>query len=259
MERRQTNLGNRVDFYTEDYNDIINQKGMKCDWEQAIVCQCITEDSGQPDFTCPICHGSGFRYLPAIQIRVVSSSFSSSVQLETLTIREPGTAYVTPPSTIIMGYRDRLNFIDFECKFSETIRFKATSPYSNMTHRNIKRVIYLIQDDNVYEEGVDFEVTEDGYHLCWLDMETAPQEDTSMSLLYMTTPRYLVTDLLHELRATYIERKVPQETFKEFPKQYRVHREDFVYGVNEPQPPATPVEETPEESTGESEGDVYDY
>lgn len=227
----------RVDFYTQDYDVLVSQKGMKCEWEQAVVCQCITADSSQPDFNCPICHGSGFRYLPPLNIRVVSTSFSSSVKLESLGVREPGTAYVTPTSDVIMGYRDRLKFVDFQCKFSETLRFPADGDgYSNKTYRNIKSVVCLLKDGFAYEEGVDFSITPDRHHVCWINRKNRPKPDDSMSILYMTTPTYLVVDLLHELRATYIERKVPEETFVEFPKQYQVRREDFVYGVHEPEP-----------------------
>lgn len=244
-------MANRVDFYTTDYDDLIKQKGMKCDWEQAVVCQCISEDSGQPDFNCPLCNGSGFRFLPPKPIRVLATSFNSNVTVDTLSMREPGTAYITPPSSIIMGYHDRLIFTDFSCKYSETIRFQSGSVYSSRTYRNIKEILFLILDDNAYELGVDFRVSDDNYHIQWLDPTTFP-EGSPVSLLYMTTPCYLVIDLLHELRATYIERKVPQETFKEFPKQYQVRRENFVYGVSD-----TPTVESPPATVTEEA--TYDY
>lgn len=265
-------MASRVDFYTEDYDKLVQQKGMKCEWEQAIVCQCISEDSSQPDFSCPICHGSGFRYLPPLDVRVVATSFSSSVKLESLGIREPGTAYVTPPSDVIMGYRDRLRFVDFQCKFSEVIRFNMTEDgcFSQKTYRNIKSIQCLLKDGMVYQEGEDFAITPDRHHLCWTNRLNRPEPGDAFSILYMTTPAYLVTDLLHELRATYVERKVPEETFKEFPKQYQVRREDFVYGVNEPTPPPAKDEHgnvipTLEEKAGgvpsyeppEPEGDMW--
>lgn len=227
----------RADFFHEEFDTLVTQKGAKVDWEQAIVCQCLSNDSNQPDFNCPYCGGSGFRYFPAKQIRVVVTSFSSSVKLETLGIREPGTAYATPTSDVIMGYRDRLTFVDYKCKYSEAIRFNPElgSRVSSKTYRNIKEVISLIQGDIMYEEGIDFRISDDGYHIEWIGKDYDPSlEYTTMGILYLTTPRYLVTDLLHELRATYTERHVPQETFVELPKQYQIRREDFVYEVNEP-------------------------
>ena len=248
-------MANRVDFYTNDYNDLINQKGMKVDWEQAIVCECLSEDSHQPDFGCKHCNGSGFRYLPPKSIRVLSTTFSSSVRLETIGVREPGTAYITPPSDVIMGYRDRLKFVDFQCKYSETITINHETKFSDKTHRNIKEVLFLIQGDSQYELGVDFEITVDEFHIKWLDVNTLPSG--SLSILYLTTPSYLVVDLLHELRATYVKHKVPTEEFREFPKQYQLRREDFVYGVDEPIDNTTELEQVDTYVETISEG--YDY
>lgn len=248
-------MANRVDFYTGDYNDLVNQKGMKVDWEQAIVCECLSDDSHQPDFGCKHCNGSGFRYLPPKPIRVISTTFSSSVKLETIGVREPGTAYITPPSDVIMGYRDRLKFVDFQCKYSETIVIDRETKFSDKTHRNIRKVLFLIQGNSQYELGIDFEITKDEFHIKWVNDDTLP--DGNLSMLYLTTPSYLVVDLLHELRATYIKHKVPTEEFREFPKQYQVRREDFVYGVDEP---AENTAEPKHENVGvETSSDEYDY
>lgn len=58
-----------------------------------------------------------------------------------------------------------------------------------------------------------------------------------MSLLYLTTPSYIVVDLLHELRGTMSDRNSGgSETFRELPKQYKLQREDFIYKVNTPDP-----------------------
>lgn len=248
-------MANRVDFYTNDYNDLVNQKGMKVDWEQAIVCECLSDDSHQPDFGCKRCNGSGFRYLPSKPIRVLSTTFSSSVKLETIGVREPGTAYITPPSDVIMGYRDRLTFVDFQCKYSETIVINSETKFSDKTHRNIREVLFLIQGDSQYELGVDFEITKDEFHIKWLDDNTLPSGNLSM--LYLTTPSYLVVDLLHELRATYVKHKVPEEEFREFPKQYQVRREDFVYGVDEPTESNKESGDT--DSGVETASNEYDY
>lgn len=252
-------MANRVDFYTEDYNDLIEHKGMKVAWEQAIVCECLSPDSHQPDFGCKLCNGSGFRYLPSKSIRVVSTTFSSSVKLETIGVREPGTAYITPPSNVIMGYRDRLTFVDFKCKYSETISINPETLFSDKTHRNIREVIYLIQGESQYELGIDFEITQDEFHIKWLDNNTLPQGN--LSILYLTTPSYLVVDLLHELRATYVKHKVPVEEFREFPKQYQVRREDFVYGIDEPIDQPVDIEETAPETGFDNVSDdsEYDY
>lgn len=229
-----------VNIYTEEINDVVKQRGHNCEWQRAAVCHCITSDSGQPNFSCHTCGGSGYRYLPAKKIKVAISSLNSQFDLETLGLREPGTAYVTPTDDVIMGYKDRLRFPDFKCIFSEVIHWNFEDDgrgISHKTYRNIKEVIFLADGDYEFEENVDFEVTEDRHHIRWINQDYISKLDKkNMSLLYYTTPSYLVTDLLHELRATLSDRKTESATFRELPKQYKVNREDFIYGIQKPEP-----------------------
>lgn len=230
----------RVNFYEEDINKLVIDRGHNCVWEQAVVCNCVSRDTGQPDFTCPTCGGSGYRYLQSKDIKAAVMSFNSKFEMANLQLREPGTAYVTPPADVIMGYKDRLRFPDFLCKFSEVVHWNQKEDgvgISPKTYRNIKKVEFLADSEYEYECGVDFEITEDGYHIRWLNKEYLSKLDgRNMSLLYYTTPSYLVDDLLHELRGTLSDRKVEGESFREFPKQYRIVREDFIYHVKTPEP-----------------------
>ena len=223
----------RADLYTEEFDSLISQKGIECNYYPAIVCQCISEDSGQPDYMCPYCKGSGFRYLPPQSLRVLVTSLSGKTLLDKLGLEESGTVYATPTSDVIMGFHDRLIFPKFRCKYSERIIFH--NDISSETYRNIVEVISLVIDNKVLEVGKDFEITPDKYHIKLLTpLETLSSSyQVHMSLLYYTKRSYLVEDLLHELRATYTERNVPKETYKELPKQYRITREDFVYKAQE--------------------------
>jgi hypothetical protein len=150
-------------------------------------------------------------------------------------LKESGTVYATPTSDTIMGFHDRLVFPNFKCKYSERLVFKRGEDTSSETYRNIVSVDTLMVNNLVLEFEKDFIVTEDGYHIKLLTpVEELTDEDTlHMGILYYTNPSYLVEDLLHELRATYTERNVPKETYKELPKQYKLVREDFVYRAQE--------------------------
>ena len=242
----------RVNLYEELFDDVIEDRGHWAEWQRASVCSCVTRDSGQPDFMCPICGGSGYRYLPAKRIKVAVTSMAGQIELKSLELREPGTAYITPKSDIIMGYKDRLRFPDFSCIFSEVLHWSDIENgrgISPRTYRNIKDVVSLADAQYEYEKGVDFEITEDGYHLRWLNKDYIDQLDgKNMSLLYMTTPSYLIVDLLHELRATLSDRKTQDVTFRELPKQYKAQREDFIYNVSNPKPVENPSEPENEES-----------
>lgn len=230
----------RVNIYEEQFDTLLDHRGVDAIWEQAMVCNCVNRDTGQPNFVCPICGGSGYRYTQGKKIRVGVSAFISDNLLNSLLLREPGTAYCTPKADVIMGYKDRLYFPDFKCKFSEVIKWSTEDNglgVSNKTYREIRGVLFLGDDTYEYEEGVDFEVTGDKFHLRWLDADVAKQKnDSNMSFLYYTAPSYLVDDLLHEVRATMSDRNTPSETFRELPKQYKIVREDFKYLVKSPEP-----------------------
>lgn len=225
----------RADLYVEEFDTLIGQKGVECNYYPAVVCQCISEDTGQPDYSCPYCKGSGFRYLPYKPIRVLVTSLSGKTLLDKLGLKESGTVYATPTSDIIMGFHDRLIFPNFRCKYSERIMFQQGSKISSETYRNIVEVEALIIDNKVLEIDKDFTISPDRYHiqLSYPLEELSNNPIVKMGLLYYTNPSYLVDDLLHELRATYTERYVPKETYVELPKQYRLIREDFVYKTQE--------------------------
>ena len=142
-------------------------------------------------------------------------------------LREPGTAYLTPQAEIIMGYHDRLTFTEFKCAFSEIIRLESDSTYSP-TFRNILQVLFLAYDNYELTLNTDYTISDDHYHIIPL-IPTPPE---SLSILYLTEPRYYVIDLLHELRAHMTDRYIAQESFRELPKQYLIKRELWDYGIN---------------------------
>lgn len=240
----------RTNLYEELYDTAIDDQGNRAIWEQAAVCSCVSRDSGQPNFMCPICNGRGYRYLPPQEIIAAVTSLNGNFKLGTLELYEPGTAYCTPMSNVIMGYQDRLTWPDFTCKFSEVIRFDSTEwgmGVSRQTYRKIHKIVSLTDTQHEYEEGVDVEVSEDGYHIKCLTPEIAQMLDgKNLSLLYLTYPSYLVVDVLHELRGTRSDRIInaqkqkPGVTYRELPKQYRLQREQFTYGVSTPDPVEIP-------------------
>lgn len=227
-------------LYGEEYNTLIQNHGITCDYHPAIVCECITKDSQQPLFTCPKCGGSGYRYLPSSRIKVVVTSFATRTEPEMMSFRESGTAYATPEPDVIMGFHDRLVFPDFKCKYSERLWIKAGETVTSKSYRNIKDVISVIKDTTEFEAGVDFTVSNDEYHiefvkpideLLGIDLTELEDSQIPISILYYTTPSYLVADVIHELRSHYTVRNTPFEKFEELPKQYRLKREDFIYDV----------------------------
>ena len=257
----------KAELYGSEFDQLIKNHGIKCNYQPAIVCECITHDSQQPLFTCPKCGGSGYRYLPTKEIRVVVTSFATSSEPEMMTFRESGTAYATPQPDTIMGFHDRLSFPDFKCKYSERMWIEPNGTITNKSYRNIKDVIAVIHGDVEFEAGIDYEISEDNYHIEFhkplnqmiqIDYDEIVDGRIPISVLYYTTPSYLVMDILHELRSHYTTRHTPTEKFEELPKQYKLRREDFVYDVKTTEDTSTDETVTEPEDTYESGGGLFD-
>lgn len=235
----------RVNIYPESIEDLVQNRGHNCLWERASVCSCLSRDSGQPDFTCKRCHGTGYIYMQPQEIVVAATMIDSRYQQNTLQFYEPGTLYVTPTTLAIMGYHDRLRFPDFRCLFSEVVRFDD-SRISRKTYRNIVEPLRFCDIEYEFECPKDYVVTEDGYHIEYVGEEYEQHvKGHSFSFLYYTTPSYLIVDLVHELRATRSDRNsaTGEMVFVELPKQYRARREDFIYGVAEPEQTGTELKD----------------
>ena len=237
-------MGARPTLYGNEFDTLVSNHGINCEYEPAIVCDCLSGDSHQPLFNCPKCGGSGYRYLKPKKIKVVVTSFATRTEPEMMSLRESGTAYATPPADIIMGYHDRLTFPDFRCKYSERLWLGVKDKLTSKTFRVLSEPLAVIFNDTEFELGVDFKVSEDRRHLEFnktleemfggeLPEEWLVNGKLAISILYYTTPSYLVSDIIHELRSHYTTRKVPKETFEELPKQYRLSREWFKYDVTD--------------------------
>jgi len=219
----------RADIKPKLFEDLIKYTGMKVLWEEAMFCHCLNKDSGQPDFNCPYCEGQGFLYLEPKETRVISYSFSGNREFLNIGLIERGTAYITTFPNVLMGYHDRVTFLDMSAKYSEILEFNKNK--SSKSHRPINKIVMVKGDGLDFDIEKDFKITKDGRFIEYMNLTELP-DGTKLSVLYLTPPSYIVIDLVHELRATFVKFKYPQETFTELPKQYVIKREDFVYGSN---------------------------
>lgn len=216
----------RVDLNPRLFDGLFESQGVKVLWEQAMFCPCLGQfnrDSGQPDFNCVTCHGSGFLYLPPKEIKVFVSNFSSQKEFQQIGMLEKGTAYVTSSWDNLMGYHDRLTFVDFSSKHCEIFEFNNN--LSEKTFRPAKALLNLASLTETFDVR-DFTIEQGRF----IRANVPLLNGTKVSVLYLTSPSYIIIDLVHELRATYRKFKFPENTFLELPKQYLVRREDFIYG-----------------------------
>lgn len=221
----------RIDFLVDDFDKLIKEKGMNVLWEEAMLCSCIGH-TGQPDYNCPYCKGSGFIYAEPKETIVASTKLVGKKVFDDIGMREAGTAYITSLSTVLLGYHDRLTFVDYTAKYSQTIQIKFGK--SLKLKRKIKSLVAVryrglnidIQKVEIINDGWGIKIPSELISDYKYEGKADDPNNYSVSLLFITAPVYSILDITHELRATTIGNS---STFRELPKQYQIKREDFTY------------------------------
>ena len=213
-------------FIPQNFDELIENHGYNTMWYQSIVCECMSE--GQPSPNCQYCKGEGYRYIRKKQIKVVATSFNGNQVFKLEGISEPGTVYVTPERNVIMSYHDKLDFYEIDCRYSQVITVKKNNTSS--TYRPIKKVIFVMIGNYVYDENIDFKISKDRHHLEWIDEENKPKDGAKVSILYLTSPEYMIKDMSHELRSVRDGKGKKTPETVDMPKQYLATRVNFAYG-----------------------------
>jgi len=212
----------RADFKVDQFDALIDQKGFNTLWMQSMFCSCYDLSTGQPEYTCKVCKGKGYVYLDPVKTKVVVSSISGNKVQETVGLQDIGHALLTSKSNEFIGFRDKFIFPEFTCKFSEVL-IKG----EDFLKYEAKKILFLQYKGLFLKNGIDFKISSEDYQTILWSSDVINDEE-QYSVLYLTSPVYLVTGIAHELRATYHLTEGNLEKFVELPKQYSIKREDIL-------------------------------
>lgn len=219
-----TKWGGRADLSAGEFDDLILQRGYKVIWEQSIFCSCL-DDSGSPDYMCPVCKNQGYIYFSPTEIRALITSISGNKEQDRIGLNEKGTAYMTCRAGDNVGFRDKFTFTDFTMKYSELI--KRTGEPNDLMRFECKSMVAIMQLDTTYIPDVDYTISSDGRYINWIG--SAPAIGDKYSVLYNTCPVYIAQGPIHELRGTYtMKNGLGEELFVLLPKQFQIKRADFI-------------------------------
>lgn len=213
----------RVDFSPDEFDKIIYQKGARIIWEQAILCACIDENSQQADYNCPNCHGKAFRYFNPTEIRGAVTSLNRTDESQSAGMVDVGTAFLTTRASDNVSFRDRLTFVDFTTKYSQVLTVRDQKLRLKYDAQQIDRVMSTAR---AFEQEVDFTVNADYSEITF--NPDIVEDGTRISVLMTVRPSYIVIDMPHELRGTFINFGVPEERWVVLPKQLMLKREDLI-------------------------------
>lgn len=221
---------------------LIENQGLDVDWEQAIMCDCLDSITKQPDYNCPHCKGTGIVYLPSRPIQVIASSLQGSIDIyKNLGFVHPGTVYVTSSANYLLGWRDKLTFKTLSCKFSEVLTYNNNS--STRAYKQIKSIIAIIHKGKYYLANVVKKISEDRRTIEIDSTKLTLNQGDKLGILYVTYPSYVVSNMMHELRAVKTQPKGLPPTDTELPKQAMCQRIDFEYNITEPTKRGEPLDE----------------
>lgn len=222
IERQLTNFM-RVDFKVDNFDLIIHQKGANVTWQKSALCSCINTKTGQSDYNCPACKGKGYIYFDDTKIRAVVSGITGDKSQIPIGLLDVGTSYLTTKSTDLVGFRDRIIFEDFRTAYSEVATCIDNEVELRYECENLVAVHVLstaLPLDKI-------SISEDKTKLI-IDPEVGIQNGERVSLLYHIKPVYIVIDIPHELRGTYVKFGYKEEQWKVLPKQLMIKREDLL-------------------------------
>lgn len=224
--------GKRVDFRPNDFDLQIEAKGYRVAWIRAAQCPCVSvhDQTDHPNPNCPICEGSGVLYFPPdlpnnsteigdltrVQELIVAQAGGTIIRgIITGIGREldqwdragriyQGRAQVTVNSANILGYYDKLVFLDARVVYSQLAKVPETG---NLKLRYpIVQLNLLRSEAGVLVEGTDYRVL-DG-EICFFD-GNRPATDTKLAAHYYCHPTYLVTEHPHSIRQSLVKQKNP--------------------------------------------------
>lgn len=219
----------RIDVKNQELEKMVDQHGANIYWERSIFCSCLDIYTGQPDFTCPSCKGKGYFYFGGTQTKALVYSINAKKDQYPIGMLDVGTSYMTCHSYDRVAFRDRITFLDMKSIYSQVVTFTGDPEGEILKYKPLD----VITLRNLGQEIPSAAYTIEGNRIKFQDGLFNPND--RFSILMEILPTYVVIDIPHELRGTYIKFGYMTEQWMELPKQYMIKREDLM-----PSSPDTP-------------------
>ena len=224
----------RVDFKTEEFENIIIQKGYDLIWEKSVKCPCTPEEkAAQPDYNCPLCKGKGWYWYDPVDIKGAMTNFNENLRYNQTGEIAMGTAYLTTLPENKLGFWDRVTNLDSRVRHSEVVTKNRTGVKDNLKFQPTE-ILYCRSLEEVYTDEVDFKFDPNSFEIEWIAGQLQPNTGDRYSVGYLTPPRWIVIDLINVIRDTLIKTKRPGITFTELPVRALVRLEWMVFGTKDP-------------------------
>jgi len=234
----------RVDFYPEDFNSLLYTKGYQIVIEPSFPCPCKYREVAAQSI-CMNCMGSGLVFGSQTKCRGAILSINKSTKYKEWSAEMVGTASLSIESRFQLGLYDKITVTDSSSIFAENLLVKKVrGKYFLQTGYNILSVDmmfrYVSENEPLQRivEGEDF-IIEGGRvvftdnAINTIDEKRKISQGDSISLRYRHEIQYLVIDIPHDLRNTYVLDYQSSDNQEMLPVQATIRKLHYVIdGLN---------------------------
>jgi len=226
------------EFNKANIRSFLNTMGLKTQWEQSFVCPCVNPMTISPDPMCAICHGTGRAYLPAkkdVPIAIVGNNKGKrSTEYGTF---DEGEARGTVQADYRVSAWDRITvpdaFVRQQYMFNATEQRVKDGMYIPYDVREIIFAVAMKPNDPTSYREVnpvnDYKFDKESNKM-YISNDL---EGFNISLIINATLRYIVSNVLKELRYQYTKtNNAENPVFDELPRLVSLRREEaFVNNI----------------------------
>src|SRR5579872_2289305 len=210
----------RVDFTTDDFEQIIQQKGYLLLWEKQAPCPCIDPATSHAVPDCVNCDGRGKYFYESVTIKGIITRQNKELQIgDAIGALEPGNAYLTTSHTNFVAPFDRITNLDSLTLYTETV-VHSNKTGDELRYPVIGNVVFAVTQTSAttraiaLKQNVDFTIS--GNKITWISQNT-PADQLGVSFRYFYNPVWLVTRNINYVRDTWVTFNNPVDTVVTMP------------------------------------------
>lgn len=218
------------EFDLQHLDAFVKKVGLETQWEQSFICPCVSPVTLAPDPKCPICHGEGRGYLPAKDILVAIQENDKGYSQYQTGYFDSGSAIGTVSRSNKVSVWDRITVPDAQVR--QQYMFNVTDDRVKNGHQipyDVHSIIFAsYMKDGVLVQAMEgSEYTFDREHDRIMPSSSLVGEN--LSLVLSVTLRYIVVNVLKELRYQYTKRNNTVARYTELPRKLLLKREEVFH------------------------------
>jgi hypothetical protein len=198
----------RVDFDRDKFTRLLLDKGYEVTWSKAQFCPNRSGPSPRDhDINCTICDSSGFLYFDPIDTRMLMTSLAVNEQYYAFGRFDSGKHNVTALPEFKLSFWDKLEMTKSVGRFTQLLMRQPGTMQDVAKYEALElvNVTWVNESTEAVETAlIGVEVTIVDGEIVWTDDTRRPNDRQLYSVAYTYRPQYIITDLPHHVRDTYV-------------------------------------------------------